>query len=978
MTKRFARLSGLVLLALLLSPIVSLAQTSRVSGSIEGQIEDRTGHMVSDARITVRNLETGQLRVTASGADGSFRLGEISPGNYALEAEAPGFAPYMNQAIVISIGAVSRVHIQLSLAAVSQEINVSDQPPAIDPGQTVVATTIDGERIEESPVATRDYLHFALLAPGVSASNSQASQGTARVLPDSGFTFAGLRPRSNSLYIDGVENNDEFWGGVRTELSLEAVREFQVVNNGSSAESGGAAGGTINVVTKSGVNIVHGDVFLFAQNGELNAQEPLTNETGRPDLNRIRAGLALGGPILANRTFYYFAGEQERSRGEDSSNISPSIASSINSLLAMGLFPGLAIRQLTPRAFRTERAETEASGKLNHQINQRHSLLLKYAFTNNREAGDGFHVGGLVDGSGRGSSFIEDQGLIGSLTSVLSPMWVNDFRLQAGTRRAVLRTFDQIGPEVTIPGLIDFGRPYRGNSFRRENHYEIVDVATVSRHRHLIRFGADIDRIQEHTVVPDGFGGIYIFPTLSSFLNGQPDQYRQAFGDPRAHYAVTKDSGFLQDHWTATNRLTFDMGLRYDFEKLPPLFHQNADNFSPRIGAAFSPANDWVFRGAFGIFFDRYILAALNQALNRDGQSVFEQVADRQLAAQIFLDSAGGPAPTPLHGIQPSIFTAGPHWGSPYSEIGSAGIERLLSRNLTVTATYLFAHGVKLPRTRNVNLAPPLQLTEQNAASLGIMNPTRQELGRQLFSAARLDDRFDDIYQLEDKAGSIYHGLLLSLNRRLAHEIEFSANYSLSRTIDDASEFSDQPENPYLPRLDRSRSANDQQQRFVFSGLFELPWGDETGGKQQANLIIVGDEEGGEERHSSLVGRILGNIEIAPILSISSGTPVNPLVGIDANRSHAFPLNSRPLGMSRDSLYTPAQVNLDLRILKFFRIRERGKLDLVAESFNVLNHANVIELNPFFGTGSNAIAGYGMPERAASSRQVQFSIDFEF
>jgi hypothetical protein len=976
MTKLFGHLISLATLALLLSPIGSLAQTSRVSGSIEGEVEDRTGGLVSDARITVRNLETGQLRVTASGADGSFRLGEIAPGGYAIRVEAPGFAPYMNDAIFISIGATSRVHVQLSLAAASEEITVSDQPAAIDTGQTVVATTIDTERIEESPVVTRDYLHFALLAPGVSFSN-QASQGPASALPDSGFTFAGLRPRSNSLYIDGVENNDEFWGGVRTELSLEAVREFQVVNNGSSAELGGGAGGTINVVTKSGVNIMHGDAFLFVQNGRLNAKEPLTNETSSPDLNRMRAGLALGGPIIPNRTFYYFAGEQERSKGEDSSNISQSIALSINSLLATGLFPRLATRQLNVGTFRTERAETEASGKLNHQINQQHSLLVKYAFTNNREVGDGFKVGGLIDGSGRGSSFIEDHGLIGSLTSVLSLFWVNDLRLQASTRRAVLRTVDQIGPEITIAGLINFGRPYEGNSFRRENHYQIVDVATVSRRRHLIRLGVDVDRIQERTFVPDGFGGVYIFPTLSSFLNGEPDQYRQAFGDPRAYYAVTKYAGFLQDHWTATDHLTVDMGLRYDFEKLPPLFHQDTNNFGPRVGIAFSPAKDWVLRGAFGIFFDRYVLAGLNRVVN--GQSVFEQVADQQLAAEIFLNSAGGRAPAPWSAIKPSIFSEDSHLGTPYSEIGSVGIEHLVSKNLTTSATYLFARGVKLPRTRNTNLPIPLRLTEQNAASLGITNLTLQALGRQFFSAARLDGRFNDIYQLEDAAGSAYHGLSLSLNRRLANEIEFAASYTFSKALDDASDFAEQPENPYFPPLDRARSLNDQRHRFVFSGLFELPWGDEAGGKRhQADLITLGDEEAGEERHPGIGAKILGNVEIAPIFSITSGSPVNPVVGIDANRSHAFPVNSRPLNLGRDSLSTPAQVTLDLRILKFFRVRERGKLDLVAESFNLLNHKNAIELNPVFGTGSTAIPSYGMPERAASSRQVQFSIDFEF
>src|SRR5262249_3791384 len=156
-----------------------------------------------------------------------------------------------------------------------------------------------------------------------------------------GFTFAGQRPRSNSLYIDGVENNDEFEGSVRTELSPETIHEFQVVSNGINAESGGGAGGSINVVTKSGANIHHGAVFLFVQNGAINAREPLTNETTQPSLNRERVGFALGGPIIRDRTFFYVAGEQERSRGDDASFIDPAAASSINSFLSASAYPAL-------------------------------------------------------------------------------------------------------------------------------------------------------------------------------------------------------------------------------------------------------------------------------------------------------------------------------------------------------------------------------------------------------------------------------------------------------------------------------------------------------------------------------------------------------------------------------------------------------------------------------------------------------------
>jgi hypothetical protein len=895
-------------------------------------------------------------------AQGFFRAGELPVGQYELRVESPGFSPYVNSAIVASIGRVVQIAVRLTPATVQQQITVSEQPPPIDPTQTTEATTIDHERIEESPVVSRNYLDFVLLAPQLTRSNIQGATGGKTALADSGFTFAGLRSRSNSLYIDGVENNDEFTGSARTELSPETVQEFQVVNNGLSAESGGGASGPINVITKSGVNTLHGDAFVFVQNGALNAREPLTNETGAPDLNRFRAGLSAGGPVIRGRTFYYLATEQEGAHGDDSSLISPSVANAINGVLGSGAFPRIATRTVNPGLFRTARAETELSGRLDHQIRNKHSLLLKYALANNREAGDAFNAGGLVDPSGRGSSFIEDQGTTGSLTSVLSNSAINSVRFQVSTRRAALRTADQIGPEISIAGLIDFGRPYEGNERRRENHYELADVASLAKGRHLMNFGGDVDWIHENVSAYDGFGSVYIFPALDAFMSGEPDQYRQAFGNPSTQFATPRYSAFIQDHWALTRRLTIDAGIRYDFEHLPAQFKHDTNDFAPRIGLAYSPSPEWALRAGFGVFFDRYLLAALNSALEKNGRQAFEQVANGQSATQIYQSELGGSAGSPTPSIHPSIFTADPNLQTSRSEITSAGVERLITNNLTASATFLFARGVRLSRSRNVNLLPPVLLTPDNAASLGMPNPFPQQLGRLVFPPTRLSSQLDAIYQWENHASSIYHGLSLSLNRRLSNEISFSGSYTISKAIDDASDFNEQPDDPYLLHAERALSSNDQRHRFVFSGTFDLPFGDEEEGKKSSGLI----------------DKLFGNIEAAPILIIGNGRPINPLTCFDANRSGAFPLSSRPLGFGRNSLVTPSQVQFDLRVLKFFKIGKHGKLDFVAESFNVLNHTNVVALNQFYGPENSPIPVFTTPNKAGIPRQLQFSLDFEF
>jgi hypothetical protein len=334
------------------------------------------------------------------------------------------------------------------------------------------------------------------------------------------------------------------------------------------------------------------------------------------------------------------------------------------------------------------------------------------------------------------------------------------------------------------------GKPNRKRKKTQEPD-ELIDVASATKGRHLISFGADLDWIHENASAYDGFGAVYLFPTLNAFLNGEPDQYRQAFGNPSTHFATPKYSGFIQDHWTLANRFTIDAGIRFDFEHLPTQFKQDTNDFAPRVGVAYSPSPTWALRAGFGIFFDRYLLAAVNRALERNGVQALEQVADGQAATQIFQSELGGSALIPIPSIRPTTFTADPNLQTSRSEIATAGTEHLITRNLTASATFLFARGVRLSRTRNVNLPPPVLLTPSNALSLGIPNPFPQQLGRLVFPPARLSSKFDDIYQWENHASSVYKGLSLYLNRRLANEVEFSGSYTISKAIDDASDFNE-------------------------------------------------------------------------------------------------------------------------------------------------------------------------------------------
>ena len=908
----------------------AFAQTSLTTGALEGVVADTSGARVPGAAVAIRDPATHFSREESTDAEGLFRFSALPPSTYQVQVGHPGLATYHHAGVAVALGATVRLEVVLQSASVATQVTVTDQPPPIDPAQISMRTAVDTERIEELPVESRNYLNFVKLAPGVAASAQQPGQRTLAPLADSGFTFGGLRGRSNNLTIDGAENNDEYTGASRTELSLETVQEFQVVNSGVSAESGGASGGAINVITRVGANAIHGDAFVFLENGAADARNPF--ETGQlpPALHKARMGVALGGPIVRDRTFYYAAFEQERNRAMDDSFLAPGLVAAVNRILGA--------RRVSDDRFPTSRAETEASAKINHQLTTRNSLMLRYAFTGNRESGDAFNTLGWFDASARGSSFTQDHDAAGALTTAISPQSVGEFRVQFAQRQAVLRTNDAAGPGVDIAGLIEFGRPYEGNGRRTESHQQAAYTYSHASGHHLWKAGMAVNRVHEDALMADGFGGYAIYGSLSDFAAGPVPSpaysFRRSFGNPATNFAVTNYGGFVQDHWSATPHLTLDVGLRYDFESLPAPIREDTNNVSPRVGLAWQFARGWVMRSAYGIFYDRYVLAALNRVLQKNGMNAFERVTE-----------------LPDSGLTPSIYRADSNLATPYSQQASFALEHQLARDITASVSYLFVRGVKLARTRNINLPP--------AGAAG---------GDAVFGGERIDPRFDAIYQLEDSASSTYHGVCFSLNRRMSDELEFSAGYTFSKTIDDASDFGEQPQNPWNLRAERALSLQDQRHRLVFNALWDLPIGDDQ------------DAAGRPTRPHGLLTGIFEHIEVAPIFSVESGRPEDPLVGVDANFSLAFPPSARPLGFNRNSLRTPALANVDFRVLKYFpfAFSKTAHLDVVAEAFNLFNHSNITRIDPIYGLSAFPQSGFLQPLAGTGARQVQFSLDFEF
>jgi hypothetical protein len=386
-------------------------------------------------------------------------------------------------------------------------------------------------------------------------------------------------------------------------------------------------------------------------------------------------------------------------------------------------------------------------------------------------------------------------------------------------------------------------------------------------------------------------------------------------------------------------------------------------NFSPRFGLAWTPMKSLVVRSGFGIFYDRFELGTINRIAEFNGTHALSQIVEDTAAATLY--RSGATLSSPIPSIAPSIWKAQPGLLNPYSEVASLSVEKLLPWQTTLTGEYQFAHGVHLGRTTNVNLTAPVALTPSNAASLGVSSPTPQQLGRLVFSPARLNPAYDAINQYATSANSSYNGATVTLNRQFQDDLQLMAGYTFSKTIDDSSYNLEHPQNPYALGDERALSLQNQHHRFTLSGLWLIgpDLGDPADAAKNAN--------------PGPVMKALTGLEFAPIVSIASGFTANPLTGLDSNREHIYPFATRPFGYSRNSLTTPVNIDVNLRVLKMIPIKG-GHLDVVAESFNLLNHRNVSLLNTAFGSGSQPVSGFGHPIAASTARRIQFSLDYEF
>ena len=320
---------------LVFAVVGALGQGVGSSGRIRGTVTDTSGAVLPNVTVTIVDPATGLQRTATTDSSGQFQTTGLPPAAYNVTAQHSGFATEIRKGLVVGVGETLNSDFRLKVSQVTIQVEVTDAPPVVETERGSQANSVPERYITDLPIDRRDYLTFTLLMPGVSNSNTIADNADFRVkqTPQSGLSFYGSNGRGNSVTVDGGEANDDA-GGVRLNVSQDAVQEFQINRSNYAAELGGASGASINIVTKSGTNSLHGGLYGFFRNDAMDARDPFAfspaltpgapfslDAQGRPiknSLNRQQFGGTIGFPIQKDKTFVYVAYEGLRSDAQDS------------------------------------------------------------------------------------------------------------------------------------------------------------------------------------------------------------------------------------------------------------------------------------------------------------------------------------------------------------------------------------------------------------------------------------------------------------------------------------------------------------------------------------------------------------------------------------------------------------------------------------------------------------------------------------
>jgi Carboxypeptidase regulatory-like domain/TonB dependent receptor-like, beta-barrel len=514
----------------------AFAQASSSTAEVRGQVTDSNGAVIANAKLTLTDVGKGTSRQGVSDADGNYIFLGLLPSSYDLKVEAQGFGATTTR-LELTVGQQANIPIKLTTGKVEIQVDVVAGAEVVETNRTEQSSTVDAKQISNLPINRRNFLDYALLTPGVVDADNIADSSDFRVAqtPQSGLSFGGNNGRGNMVQVDGAETLGAS-GGVQATVSQEAVQEFQVVRNGYSAELGGAAGGVVNIVSKSGGNNFHGGAFGLFRDKVFDARNAFDfNPNGKSPFSRQQYGGSFGGPLRQDKTFFFTAFErfsQERTtfinllsdptifqpKGLQQITLfnflkgTPSTAPLADALLTTTAQNAPRTIDLFTKAsgqFPFDESQTQFSSRLDHNFSERSSGYLRFNVTDGNFENQ---AAGALTAVSRGRKVsVFNGGVVGSHNYQFSPTAFNELKLQYSYTRAGFFTNDPFGPEINIEGSGNFGRDIFLPSENIERHYDIYDNFSKIFGDHTLKFGGSMFFNRLTTTSETFFGGRFNF-----------------------------------------------------------------------------------------------------------------------------------------------------------------------------------------------------------------------------------------------------------------------------------------------------------------------------------------------------------------------------------------------------------------------------------------------------------------------------------
>ncbi|HKE56119.1 MAG TPA: TonB-dependent receptor [Pyrinomonadaceae bacterium] len=974
------------------------------TAAIEGQVTDQAAAVISGVELRLSSRDIGIERATYSDSSGSYQFVALPVGSYRIEVRAKGFKSQVLEVVRVEVGRKITQNFQLEVGEISQQVSVTTATDQIDYATVSVGHVIEGKMVQELPLNGRYFLDLGLLAPGsVTPPQGAFSSAPIRGLGSFSITTAGNREETVNYIINGITLNDLTNSAISFQPSIGTVQEFKVDNSTLSAAYGQSSGSAVNIATRSGTNEFHGELFEFFRNDVLDARNFFTFTSNHPPpFKRNQFGAQLGGPIVKQKAFFFFSYEGLRQRQQLDVNslvLSDSQRASATDAVVKNLLP------LIPQAnFIDSSGTARFVGSATALVNtdqwgadigynlgkndRLHGYYSVYRTLNTEPTRNG----NTIPGFGNQSKLLRQVFTLNE-THIFGPLTVNELRL--GFNRFAGRTTpkrqlnpadfginngvnQEIGlPQITVAGGLNFGGPSANPSGRSDTTVIVANTLNYLRGRHSLKLGGEFRQFFNNNF-RKGLG-TFNFPTVASFLTGIANNFTMTLGNQSSSIAEGALGFFVQDSYKVRPNLTFEMGLRYEWNKTPTerydrfiifdpataslvrvgsnideVYQQNNKNVQPRVGFVWDPFGDGKtsLRVGYALMTDQPMTSIVI------GTSTNPPLAiPLTFSGPIRLDNAislAGPA-----GLAPQSIDHG--FSNAYVQSWNLNLQREVIPNLAVMVGYFGTKGTHLILRRNLN--QPINGVRPFAK----LSPTSPILP---------NANLGNITQVESAGVSSYNAFWVTASQRLTRGLQFNASYTWSKSLDYNS-FSTGGiigQDGFNLKGDRGLSDFDVRHRLVFSGIYDFGFrGSRWVEGWQLALII-------QSQSGSPVNVVTTNSTVNGVANTLRPDVTGPIAIIgNVNRwfdTSVFVPVPRIGNLGRNVIIGPSFNNADFSITKNTKVGERLRVQFRAEFFDVFNHANfgppgVVVGTPSFGQITSTRFPTG---ESGSSRQIQFAL----